>query len=463
MTDLRPFLPVLYDLYSAQSSQKASALYTQIKAKGAESFEIQFHNGRVLNTHAWSDLEISMLTAQKKGRSWKTAREIAQNMTVLTDWEKTRERMLNAAKAQDDPRPAFRAYPKLETKPQKLLRYDPQVASELPALVFHRAFQTFEPLLKKGFVMDAICTWHHGGRTWQNSALPFAWCDNHGFCFLPQTRMDETIAIYAPDNPRKRRYLAFSNYKLSEIIQPHLWAEQVQKTHQQPWIDWNMRQFDCIILMPHVMAKILCWLMKRMSTDAQFLKQIDGNLLDERLALFDDPDDPAFRLHGLIASDGTPLKSSPVITENRIASAFKTTSSPEIFCPVLRSYSPSQTDSDKKQPIPENNYPTQAPDPSSYTDIELDMSQFIPEKISTRIPGRALFIEHAQILDTETKNPRLYLPTGAILCRNGKCLGHVVPPTQPLDMLSLLKNAASITQTLRIGGIACCGVAHEPA
>jgi hypothetical protein len=66
VSDLRPFLSALYDVYSAQSTQSASALYQQIQAAGAETFEIQFQHGRVLNSKAWSDLKLSIMIAEKK-------------------------------------------------------------------------------------------------------------------------------------------------------------------------------------------------------------------------------------------------------------------------------------------------------------------------------------------------------------------------------------------------------------
>ncbi len=459
MSDLRPFLSALYDVYSAQSTQSASALYQQIQAAGAETFEIQFQHGRVLNSKAWSDLKLSIMIAEKKGKSWRVARETAQDLTALLEWKKTHQRLVQSAQTETDPRPAFVHNPKLEVLPPNLLKYDAQVASELPALVFHRAFQTFQPILKRKFVMDAVCAWHHGGRSWQNSALPFAWCDNHGFWFLPQTRIDETIAIYAPEKPQKRRVLAFSNDRLDRIIPTKHWCDALQSALQQPWIDWNLRHFDRIVLMPHVVAQIIAWFLKRLTVSPKFAAQA-GAYLDKRLALFDNPEHPAFMLHGLIPANGAALKPSLILAEGKVDKRFTKTSVPEIYCPVLCSA--------QSEKIPQNlerkddNYPTQTPAQPQIDTDELDMPAFMPEMISAHLAGNSLCIEHARILEADTDRPRLYLPTGAILCRDGQCLGHVVPPSQPLDMLSMLKNAMPCTQTLRIGGIACCGVAHEP-
>ena len=453
MTDLRPFLPLFYAQYSAQN-QKHDALYSQWQAAGAESFELQFQNGRILSSRTWSDLEITMLCAQKKGKSWRATLETAQDIRALSEWHQTSERMMKSATVQSDPRPAFGDIPKYDVMPQSLFRYDPQVASLLPALVYHRAFQTFQTLLKSGFLMDAVCTWHHGGRSWQETPLTFAWCDTHRFCFLPQTRIDEAISLFSPEFPKKRRFLAFSNDKLASIPPIHLWLEHLQTAMHASWIDWHLGQFDRIVLMPSVMARIVTWILKYLP---QLTSQDD--LLHRDIILIDEPENPAFRLNGLIASDGTLCKSNPIIRKGNVTSFFQKSPSAAIFCPVLRA---ANVTVDAKTSQHDENYPIQTTTQPQTPDVEFDMSPFVPETISTRLPGKILCIEHAQILAADTSSPKLYLPNGAILCRNGQCIGHVVPPSQPLDLLNTIRQAVPVTDPIRIGGIAACGVAYEP-
>lgn len=404
MGDLRDYQATLYTLFQQFSKLKPSANYRQIRASGSESMQLRIKAGRISHFEMCSDLCVEALACDKRGSLWHVSSGVFPDFTVLTDWERMSARM-ETTTSRTDPRPPYHPSEQTES-PQPPLRYDPEVARNLPAILFHRTYQTIAPILAQGIMADLTATHIHGACAWNNAPITFAWADNGRFYFDPHTAIEETICLYAPQKPHLKRHVCATTYRLTERPDLANIVEDLKIAQSAPLLAFTQNNIDHVILMPSAVITIL----RSILHDPGVLTLPSG------LECVDSPEDSLFDRAGTLDSSGKPLATSPV-----------TPKSAAILCPILRATAP-------------------IADPPKI------------EALSSQIPGRLLCIEHIEIQHTPSGTYAAYFPDGGILYRDGQFLAHVHIPARAWPLTRLLEYARPVSAPTRIGRLATCAL-----
>lgn len=434
MADLRDYQPLMFSVYSSLSKQRTSSKYFQIRASGCERFDLFMRGGKICDIRFSSNLKVFRLAAEKKS-SWRSAREVGTDFGFLTQWEKTSEHLLSQAEASDDPRPPFVEMPRVESLPSGLVQYDPEAASLCSAVIFHRIFQTLSPVLERGFLIDYRTSWLHGASRWNDAPMTFAWIDANGFCFEPHTLMNEYFCLYHPDKPRLRRHFCCSSWRLNDMacLKPFVDALSVSRT--APCFTWNPKNYDRIIFMPSAVIEILKYCLEQTAAEKKDSITIR---LPSGIDIVDDPRDPLFGRQIGVDSSGMPLQSR-ILVKNGLPEVLNDgrerfgegTDAASIFYPVLKASDSSEA------------------------------SECTAESLSSSREGRTLFIEKVRLFSLDG-HVRIFVPDGGALYRDGRCLGHVVPPQETLVLDEYISGMHPVGNPVRIGNAAVCALEFAP-
>ena len=428
MADLRDYQPLMFAVYNALAKQRTSTKYFQIRASGCERFDLVMQAGKIRNMQFSSSLRVFRLAAEKKS-SWRSANDVGTDFRFLAQWEKTSSLLLSQAANSADPRPPFVEMPRVETLPPGLPQYDPEIAALCAAVIFHRTFQTLSPILEQGLSVDYKTRWLHGASHWNDAPMTFAWADANGFCFEPQTLVDERFCIYHPDFPHHKRYFGYSSWRLNDTAPLTRFAEAIKMAQSAPFITWNRKNYARVILMPSAVIDIFKFCLDRAMNKPSGLPN-----LPPELVIVDDPFDPLFGRRVCVDERGIPVSAREIVKDgalqpNKEASRDKSTS---IFCPILKSL--------------------QAQEP-----IELT-----PESLSSRRDNRTLFVEKVRVFAPDGQDVRLLVPDGGILYREGRCLGYVVPPPESFSLNDILSHSHPVGTPVRMGNAAVCALEFIP-
>ncbi|MBQ9396857.1 MAG: hypothetical protein IJU23_15255 [Proteobacteria bacterium] len=432
MADFRDYQPLMFAVYNALSKQRTSAKYFQIRASGCERFDLTMRAGKIRDMQFSSNLRVFRLAAEKKS-SWRSATDVGTDFSFLTQWEKTSSQLLAQASNSADPRPPFVEMPHVETMPPGLPQYDPEVAALCSAVIFHRMFQTLSPILEKGFLVDYKTRWQHGASHWNDAPMTFAWTDANGFCFEPQTLVDERFCIYHPDHPRLKRHFCYSSWRLNETASLTRFTDALRVAGTAPFFSWNRKNYDRIVFMPSAVIDIL-----KFCLDVMMNKLSAVPMLPPELVIVDDPLDPLFGRRICVDNRGMPVSARDIVKDGKPWNDTKNArhsgehDAPSIFCPILKS--------------------------AQSTDA-VDLS---PESLSATLDNRTLFIEKIRMFAPDGQGARYLVPDGGILYREGRCLGHVVPAPDSFSLEETLSHSRPVGLPIRIGNAAVCALEYTP-
>ncbi len=434
MSDLSDFVGAAYSLYRQLSRQKTSSEYSQLRASGAEAVRVCLSAGKIRSMDFTSNLTVTVTHGLKKS-SWRSTKDNYCDFSILSNWKETLERRILKAAPGPDPRPAFVENPKVENQPTGLLRYDPEVARSLSPVIFHRLFQTLNPVFEAGFMADCELTWLHGATCHNGEPMPFAWIDANGFYFGPQTRIDESVTIYHPSAPQKRRHFSQTTWRLSQIADLTPVTEELKTIQSEPLLKWSSHNIDQIILAPRASAQVFKYLLARIEANDASVELLAN------LELFEAPESPLFERNGLIHAKGGAIKSGAVYeggSRRTIPNKFfrsDGTESPRIYCPLFR--------------------------PAGLLREETP-TEFSGSNLSKGHQERLLVIENIELVPVYGEAPRVFFPSGGILYRDGRCLGHVAPPGDSISFESFIRQITPTGAPIRIGGIAACALEFKP-
>ena len=452
MGDLQPFHRPLFDRFIALSRQPSNARYQQLMAVGGDRFTLEIANSCIKNMRAASDLAVNLTVAEKKSKSWMTATSVEPGFSMLSDWNRAFDLIAKKAVSSQDPRPPFNEAD-LPEEFEPLRRYDPDIASLLPAVVFHRIFQSFGKFIEQGFLIDADCAYTNGFYSPKNSPLCFAFVDDTHFCFQPQTTLFESVCIRHRDNPALRRYAHQTSSKLDDFMRLDSLAAELQNVDTSRLIAFNPMAFDDIILMPGAASQLAQYLLRPfdIAPETTTLPDKSQKCLSESLELACDPSDPcfgrdcAFDVHGIktapirLISNGLPdtiPTGGAIAKKHHLPNNGHATANghAEPFCPVLKSAQ------------------------------DVDLPTFSSTAQFTAGSNRlVLCIEHLQLFALDDSTTAVQFSSGGVLCQNGRCCAHVAPPDKPFVLQPLLDSARPASAPTRIGALASCALKLDPA
>ena len=452
MGDLQPFHKPLFDRFIALSRQSSGARYQQLMAVGGDRFTLEISNSSIRNMRSSSDLAVHLTVAEKKAKFWMTATSAEPGFSMLSDWNRAIGLIAKNAASSQDPRPPANDAD-LPEECQPLRRYDPDIASLIPAVVFHRIFQSFGKYIEQGFVIDADCAYTNGFYSPGFTPLCFAFVDDTHFCFQPQTTLFESICIRHRDNPAVRRYLRQTSSKLDDIAKLDSLASDLQNIDTSRLIAFDPKSFDDILLLPGATAQLVNYLIRPfiIAPDAATLPDKSAKCLSESLELVCDPCDPCFDRDTLFDVQGTKTAAICLIsnglpqsipTSNAIAKKHHLPNNghatpsggAEPFCPLLRS--------------------AQEPDLPNLSD---------PARLTAGNDRMVLCIEHLQLFTLNDLTVLVQFTSGGVLYQNGRCCAHVAPPDLPFVLQPLLDSARPASAPSRTGAIASCALYLDPA
>lgn len=434
MSDLSDFVGAAYSIYRQLSRQKTSSEYSQLRAAGAQVAHVRLQTGKIRSMEFTSNLSVTVTHGQKKS-SWRSSKETLCDFALLSTWKQAVERLSSKAAPGPDPRPAFVNNPKVEEQPTNLLRYDPEVARGLSPVIFHRLFQTLNPVFEAGFMADCDLTWLHGGICHNAEPMPFAWIDTNGFYFGPQTQIDESITIYHPSAPQRRRHFYQTSWRLSQIADLTPITTELKSLHKTPLLKWSPGNIDRILVTPQASAQVFNHLLAGLEANDASVE------LPANLELFEAPESPLFERNGLIHAKGGAIKSGVVyeagarraIPNKLYASDGREFS--RIYCPLFCPAGLSQ---------------------------EETAGDYSGAALSKGHQERILVIENIELVPVYGEAARLLFPSGGVLYRDGRCLGHVAPPDGSISLESFIHHVTPTGAPIRIGGIAACALEYTP-
>ncbi len=426
MADLRDYQAPFFAIHKTLANQRTSTRYQQLRACGADRVRVCIRSGSIRDFEFASDLIFQRLVAENSG-SWRVATDLCAEFGDLQSWPQIAERMMAGARPQPDPRPAFADNPKVE-EISGLTHYDPEVAQAISAVIFHRLFQTLESAFKQGLLADLDVLWTHGGRFWNDAPMPFAWNDNNGFCFIPQTCIDERISLYHPDRPNIRRYLHKTTYRLNDLADLKPSAESL--IAKAPILSWSKNNIDRVILLPSAAAPIAEYFLNSILRDAPNNTRT-ASALGSDYVLLDTPADDLFARSGIIDAGGCAVQPL-ILIQNGRANAVPSIKNGHCSRPdqALNLYAP-----------------------IFCAASEQPQMDYTPDSISAQKPGRILFIEKTVVADG-----KIFFPLGGILYHEGRFLGHAVAPKSPYEISSFLKETRPLGSPVRCGELAACAI-----
>ena len=445
MGDLQPFHKPLFDRFIALSRQSSSNRYQQLMAVGGYRFALGMAGGLIKKMQSSSDLMVTITVADKKNKSWNTAKSVEPNFNILADWDRSIELIAKKPAVQMDPRPSSQAGD-LPEELTALRHYDPDVAALLPAVIFHRLFQSFGKFLEHGFLIDATCDYWNGFYSPRATPLCFAFVDHSQFCFQPQTTLFESICISHRNCPVLRRHIHHTSSKLDDLIQIEEVASALQTVDTARLIRFIPQSFDDIILMPGAAAQIVQYLLPRFSITSDTTEKPDKSVkwLSESLDFLCAPNDACFDHPGIVDVHGT-LTADIELIHKGLPNTLPTNEiiSKKLKCPN----NGHATSNDTAEPF--------CPILKSADDIHLP-SVTTPSQLTSGSDKCVLCIEHLSICVSKDDIPLVRIPDGGVLYQNGKCIAHVAPPETSFLLQPLIDSALPASTPVRIGTVASC-------
>jgi hypothetical protein len=388
---------------------------------------------------------VTVTVSDKKNKSWNTTQSVEPNFGILSDWDRAIDLIAKKTAVQMDPRPPSQAG-ELPEEITALRHYDSDVAALLPALIFHRLFQSFGKTIEQGFLIDAACDYRNGFYSPRAMPLCFAFVDHTQFCYQPQTKLFESVCISHRNAPALRRYVHHTASKLDDFMQIENAAAALQTVDTSRLIRFTPQSFDAIILMPGAAAQIVQYLLPRFSITADDVQRPgkSAKCLSESLDLWCAPGDACFGHSGIVDVQGRSTADIKLIhhgmpdtlpTNDIISKKLKcpnnghaiANDAAEPFCPILK----------------------------SANELDLPVSSDASQ-ITSGNDRYVLCIEHLSIHISKDAIPFVRFPDGGVLYQNGKCIAHVAPPDSMFLLQPLLDSALPASTPVRLGAIATC-------
>lgn len=427
--------------------------YVRIQGTGCERVTLQLRHARILNAHRHSNLIVTLTAAEKKGGAWRVGHGFYEDLAVLTDLPSHIQRILSSARPEDDPRHGF-----CETQsiPQKdLTGYDSVVARLSPAVIYHRAFAMVSELIERELLIDADISWHHGGWRVDEKPCPFAYMDGRT-CFLgPRTQVHEDIAVYYPERPQVRRHLSRTTWELGTHKNLSAIADALAQTRGLPLYAWSARNIDRVLLMPRAAAQLMRAILPDFDLPAEAGRPRPEWRMHESLVLQSDPTNALFwgtdNSHLVLDARGHNAQPVSLIAQGH----FDQWPTSERNARLV-----GQTDGNHGHALDEKGnsgpwFPILRAAQQDDDSRALDSA----EAYSQKLDGRVVCIEDLCVLRDGQNSGTVLMPYGGVLCRDGRCLGHIAPPKNGWPLDDLLNRASPVGSPVRIASMASCALA----
>ena len=423
MTDFSIFMKALVDCHR-EWSRVPSRDYASIRAQGARGTTLEIRNSRVTKFERESNLALDFLAAQKKS-SWKSAQKRVTSFDLLKNRDAILVQLLDNAVASDDPRPPRHEALSPQSLEEALKAYDCDIASMLPALVFHRAYQKLRNFVDCGLSLHLRSTWVHGARFWDRSPMYFLWVDCDHFMFCPRTSIDEIFTVADRDHEHISKSWLFHTHQFETVPSDDVFREAIEDIRafaKAPLFDWTPEKFDAIVLSPMAAQKLFKHLIPRMvaqtpslrlAQDIEILDDCGSNPSEDRFYV----DDHAMIPKSIFLYRNRQFEEAPSEQNGH----FVECGGVNIFCPVMRSSSKLSTETD--------------------------------EKILSRAFTLTAWIDDVVIQTLVDGSEWIQFPRGAKLYWNGSPAGMIAPPRYPIELERIVASMRPMTEPVFFEGV----------
>ncbi|MGI5828554.1 MAG: hypothetical protein ACOX8U_00060 [Bradymonadia bacterium] len=274
------------------------------QAYGGEWMQLRMAEGRIVEVHSDSELELHLGLATKKGNAWQSLTTTGNDPSfrALNIMRQELQDELKNASIGADPRTP---YVFAETPTQAPPYYHKESARSTEASLLHRAFQWLKQVQAAGLTLDAQLQWENGLFAWDKKPLCFAYRDALRHFSEPRTCIDETLFIYDKKRPFfKRSWHHHANTRQWSVKQEFSdFLKSVSQQSAAPCYDFDANSTKGIYLAPYAVAQLVAYvipiLLNADKNSIQFSKELilydDFSHLLHRAARYDENGEPLKR------------------------------------------------------------------------------------------------------------------------------------------------------------------------
>ena len=461
--------------WQAAAHVPAKVQYQRLCAAGGEWTRASLKEGRIANFELGSNLRVEALRCSKKNKSFQSRVAVFGDFASLDKLASDSDHLFYPVPSSDDPRLESESVPTDEDRTWRAV-YDSELARALPALVFHRLWQSTKTPLSEGVLFDAEISWYTGRVSWSGAPIPWAWADSRNVSFAPETRIDEAFTFYCADTPHRKCRFWHTARRVDPAPDLQELAQLAKNIASLPACALVSQNIDAIILAPGVVAQLLRDVLPAFSASHAGLDAFarlygasqDDACLGASLSLSSDPTFEAFGLSvPPLDARGQRTQSVKLVENGRAAG---------LVASDLEVRNLNRTSSGASHPRLAELLKTLAPNGHAL-DPEGRSAVFYPvlkgrDALPLYGPGlprhvaqRTLVVETLRYVPAaDSSLPSfIYMPEGGCLYENGLPVAQMPPHRIMMTLSQLLTHAQAASEPVFCQGMAVCALSLDPA
>lgn len=417
-----------------------------------------------------SNLAIRVLRSSKKGSAWAVREACFEEFSGLTLLQKDSEYYFSSLATQKDVRVSSEARGAYDDAWKQ--GYDAELATGLPALIFHRLWRSMRMPFKHDVVFDGVVSWSNGRIAWDGSPLPFAWCDESGATFSPFPRIDERLSFYHAGCDYRRRHIVRSFGSIDPCPDDEALCDEILRLDGSRLVAMKPGNVDAILLSPHAAYELLCEVLPAfclsdahpLSFSSLFSKEMDEVQRDFQILC--DPLSPLFR-HKSEPLDARGKRTQKVALYAHGRPVGLVSSD----VPVEQPSSDSQPAWHRllRQQVPNGHAIDAVGTPHVFYPVICATSESPFPKFDRSLIGqtaeRVLVLETIRFIHTGDSTGRafVYVPEGGVLYVDGRAYGYVQPCRIEISIEMLLRSIDVVSSPELCCGAGVCALSLDAA